>query len=114
MAARAFKYPLTNTASEAEMLKASMGVSHEDLLSPAISVNVRWGWNKTESILAKSNRRAGAEGFNSVIIFIPVKKGMKNSITLSKKGFLDYKRKNGWKSSRPFRSNLLYRGLSPR
>jgi hypothetical protein len=41
MAARAFKYPLTNTTSAAEMLNASMGVSHEGLVSSAISANVR-------------------------------------------------------------------------
>ena len=77
MAARAFKYPLTNTTNEAEMLKASMGVSHEGLVSPAISVNVRWGWNKTEDIRAKSNRRTGTEGFDSVIIVIPFKNDAK-------------------------------------
>jgi hypothetical protein len=74
MAARAFKYPLTNTTSEAERLNVSMGVIHEGLDSPAISVNIRWGWNKTASIRAKSNRRSGAEEVDSVIVFIPVKK----------------------------------------
>jgi hypothetical protein len=50
-----------------------MGVIHEGLDSPAISVNIRWGWKKTGNNRAKSNRRAGAEGFDSVIVFIPVK-----------------------------------------
>ena len=68
------------------MLKASIGVSHEGLVSPAISVNVRCGWNKTENILAKSNRRAGTEGFDSVICSYPCEEMMEKFYHAFKKG----------------------------
>jgi hypothetical protein len=74
MAARVFKYPLTNITRAAEMLKTNMGVSQEELDSPAISINVRRGWNKAGNILAKSSLRVGAEGADSVIFIIPVRK----------------------------------------
>jgi hypothetical protein len=74
MAARAFKYPLTSTVSEVERLNTSIGVSHDGLVSSAICVNICCGWNKTESIFAKSNRRAGTEEVDSVIVIFSVKK----------------------------------------